>query len=117
MSFRRAVTLLQDVNHEMHRINIIDTFYLDIRYGLGMMRRNPGFTCVAVLTSALGTGANTAIFNVVNAVLLRSPPYRDPDRLVMLRHYWAHGVSNLVSGRDRRRIYRCFGCVPKFNAG
>ncbi|MBO0799688.1 MAG: ABC transporter permease, partial [Blastocatellia bacterium] len=84
----------------MRRIKIIDTFYQDIPFGLWMMRRNPGFTCVAVLTLALGIGATTAIFSVVNAVLLRSLPYRDPDRLVVVRHYGAYGVSDFVSGLD-----------------
>lgn len=62
----------------------LESFLQDLRFGLRMLRRNPGFATVALLTVALGIGANTAMFSAVNAVLLRNLPFRDAERLVMI---------------------------------
>ncbi|HKX31387.1 MAG TPA: ABC transporter permease [Blastocatellia bacterium] len=91
------ITLLKEVNREMRGIRFVETFKQDIRYGFWMLRRNPGFALVAICTLALGIGANTAIFSVVNALVLNPLPYPDPQRLVWVTSVF-HGDE--VVGAD-----------------
>jgi putative ABC transport system permease protein len=75
----------------------METFLQDLRFGARTLARNPGFAAVAVITLALGVGANAAIFSVVNAVLLRPLPWSDPDRAIMIWSRWTAFDKTWVS--------------------
>src|SRR5690242_119779 len=78
----------------------LEQFLQDIRYGVRGLRRNPGFAVVVVLTLALAIGMNTAVFSLVNAILVRPLPYPDPDRLVWLGNYNRFFKAEMVDSPD-----------------
>jgi putative ABC transport system permease protein len=98
-------------------VRVIEQFAQDIRYGRRLLAKNPGVTLIAIVTLALGIGANTAIFSVVNAFLLRPLPYGDPDRLVMVdSHQRGQSVGvSFVDYEDWRRQNTVFEDLAFFN--
>ena len=98
-------------HRETRSFRWLDHLSKDIHYGARSLPRTPGFTAVAVLTLALGIGANTAIFSVVGAVLLRPLAYQDPGRLVTVLHYGNGPVApgSFLDWRAQSTSLRCHG--------
>jgi hypothetical protein len=95
------------------------TLWQDLRYGARMLLKNPGFTLIAVIMLALGIGANTAIFSVVNAVLLNPLPYTEPERLTMvwtkleklgLKQNWV-SEPEVLDFRQQSKLFEGFGVI------
>jgi predicted permease len=108
-----GVEQAKELYRERRGLPFLETLFQDIRFGVRMFGKNPGFTCVAVFTLALGIGANAAIFSVVDAVLLRPLTYKDSDRLVTLLHDGTDPVSvaNYTDWREQSRSFEAMAAA------
>src|SRR5918996_2334999 len=95
-----------DAAYDVKGGGLLETLAQDIRYGARVLAKHKAFTIVAVLTLALGIGANTAIFSVVNELLLRPLPYRDAERIVMLWEVTPEGRHQNTTSRANFRAWR-----------
>jgi predicted permease len=116
LAARRAyggVEQAKELHRETRSFTWIEQRFKDVRYGLRNLLHTPGFTAVSVLTLALGIGANTAIFGVVNAVLLRPLPYKESDQLVTLLHFGTNpvAVANYMDWRDQSQSFEAMAAA------
>jgi putative ABC transport system permease protein len=108
---------IRDLAYEVRGGGLMETLWQDLRYSGRMLLKHPGFTLIAVLTLTLGIGANTAIFSIVNAVLLRPFPYQAPEQLVMLaesssgQRGGSVSYPNFVDWRDQNKVFDSVSAV------
>ena len=91
-----GVEQVKEIYRERRGLPMLETFLQDIRFGARILRKNPSFTAIAILTLALGVGANSAIFSVINSILLRPLPVKDPGQIALL--YFQHGAARPAGG-------------------
>jgi len=107
------LTRIKEMGYEVRGGGMLETLWQDLRYGLRMLLKNPGFTMVAVVALALGVGANSAIFSVVNSLLLRPLPFEQPDRLAQVweanprrgKMEMPASFPNFADWRDQNQVF------------